>query len=71
MTYKYEQPTQDLVSVYEYFESKGYTVKVTDVEDGTVIFIKEKKQWVFLLNKKEREESILDGIIRIIIYLGD
>ena len=44
MTYKYEQPTQDLVSVYEYFESKGYTVKVTDVEDGTVIFIKEKKQ---------------------------
>lgn len=44
MSYKYEQPTQDLVSVYEYFESKGYTVEVTDKEDGTLIFIKEKKK---------------------------
>lgn len=44
MSYKYEQPTPNLVSVYEYLESKGYDVKVTDVEDGTLIFIKEKKK---------------------------
>ncbi len=44
MSYKYEQPTANLVSVYEYFESKGYEVKITDVEDGTLIFIKEKNK---------------------------
>lgn len=44
MTYKYEQPTPNLVTLEEYFESKGYDIKVTDVEDGTVIFIKEKKK---------------------------
>lgn len=43
MSYKYEQPTQEFVTLHEYFESRGYTVKVTDVEDGTLIFIKEKK----------------------------
>ncbi len=43
MSYKYEQPTEQFVSVYEYFESKGYEVKITDVDDGTIIFIKEKK----------------------------
>lgn len=40
--YEYSEPDRQLVSVYEYFESKGYEVKVTDVEDGTLIFIKEK-----------------------------
>jgi len=44
MTYQYEQPETRLVSVYEYLVSKGYEVKVTDVEDGTLIFIKEKKK---------------------------
>lgn len=42
MSFKFEQPTANLVSVYEYFEAKGYEVKITDHEDGTVIFIKEK-----------------------------
>ena len=37
--YEYNEPKQDLVSVYEYFESKGYKVEVTDIEDGTLIFI--------------------------------
>ena len=44
MTYQYDQPKQEFVSVYEYFESKGYQVKVTDIEEGTIIFIKEKKK---------------------------
>jgi len=44
MSYKYEQPTPNLVTLEEYFESKGYDIKVTDVEDGTLIFIKEKKK---------------------------
>ena len=43
MMSKYEAPTKEFVSVYEYFESKGYEVKVTDIEEGTIIFIKEKK----------------------------
>ena len=43
MMYEYEQPKQDLVSVYEYFIAKGYEVDITDHEDGTIIFIKEKK----------------------------
>lgn len=43
MTYEYE-PTRELVSVYEYFEAKGYEVEVTDMEDGTLIFIKEKSK---------------------------
>ena len=44
MSYKYEQPTPNLVTLEEYFESQGYTIKVTDQEDGTLIFIKEKKK---------------------------
>ena len=44
MTYQYEQPDNRLVSVYEYLEAKGYNVRVTDIEEGTVIFIKEKKK---------------------------
>ena len=43
MMSEYDIPRREFVSVYEYFESKGYEVKVTDVEDGTIIFIKEKK----------------------------
>ena len=43
MMSEYDSPTEEFVSVYEYFESKGYEVKVTDTEDGTIIFIKEKK----------------------------
>ncbi len=43
MSYEYE-PSSQLVSVYEYLTSKGYDVKVTDVEDGTLIFIKEKNK---------------------------
>lgn len=43
MMSEYDAPRRDLVSVYEYFEAKGYEVKVTDVDEGTIIFIKEKK----------------------------
>ena len=43
MTYQYEQPGTKLVSVYEYLVSKGYEVRVEDTEEGTLIFIKEKK----------------------------
>lgn len=44
MMYEYNQPKQELVSVYEYLVSKGNEVKITDTEDGTLIFIKEKKK---------------------------
>ena len=43
MMSEYERPEARLVSVYEYLTSKGYDVRVTDTEDGTLIFIKEKK----------------------------
>lgn len=44
MMSEYDGPKTEFVSVYEYFESKGYNVEVTDIEGGTIIFIKEKKK---------------------------
>ena len=46
--YEYSPSDNRLVSVYEYLESKGYEVKVTDTEDGTLIFIKEKPKWMII-----------------------